>query len=347
MPYCTIQEAWGKMPIIKNKKNINNKEKMPDIIVPENSYDVQKMYNHVEYPSVDYSKKPLSIYPQDNNQHISFNRVPNVSRSMHEPLKNHNRNPNLLNSNESQYYVINNKPKSLDDLMPRYERKSDNLNQVKAMDVDRYPEYDTEDNYRMFNEINTSTTLNNIEINDENMNMEDTNNYNINNSTLRPSNTTLGPINTIRSNNTTLGPSNTIRSNNTTLGPINNQRVENINEKDYIYENEQLENFEDEYDSRDTISLTREPTRRNRRTDRENRVRPTRMNRNNVSSNLNNYIKYLEDQNNKLKLLVKKMDKNKNLSKKSNIFDLLLYIISGIFIIFILDSFIRLISKKT
>ena len=65
-----------------------------------------------------------------------------------------------------------------------------------------------------------------------------------------------------------------------------------------------------------------------------------------------NYIEHLENENKKLKQLLETFQNKQNASvtqtndMKSNMFDLLLYIISGIFIIFILDSFIKLIKNK-
>lgn len=60
------------------------------------------------------------------------------------------------------------------------------------------------------------------------------------------------------------------------------------------------------------------------------------------------YIEHLENQNKQLKnyLQVLKKKNNSSSNSNSNIFDLLLYIISGIFIIFILDSFVNLIKNK-
>ena len=127
MPYCTIQEAWGNMKIMNNddmgkkiKNNYHNQnhhvqdkqeDKMPEIIVPENSYDFQNMYNHVEYPSVNYDNQVLSVYPntinKDPPKHVSFNRISNVSRSMMKPLDNHNPNENLVKQNNN-YHIINN-----------------------------------------------------------------------------------------------------------------------------------------------------------------------------------------------------------------------------------------------
>jgi len=54
------------------------------------------------------------------------------------------------------------------------------------------------------------------------------------------------------------------------------------------------------------------------------------------------YIRYLENKNNELKRLLGEKDSN----DESYIFDLILYIVSGIFIIYMLDSFVSLIKYK-
>ena len=68
------------------------------------------------------------------------------------------------------------------------------------------------------------------------------------------------------------------------------------------------------------------------------------MNRN---EHFKSYVEHLENQNKELKNYLNILKQKMNPSpQKSNIFDLLLYIISGIFIIFILDSFVTLIKNK-
>ena len=109
MPYCTIEEAWGNSQYnsIKeqDKIEINNKVKMeqaPKIIVPENSYDYQDMYNNVQYPNVNYDKNILSIYPvqeealQDPPKQIQST----YKRSNYQSIEDHNDENKLLQKNQ-------------------------------------------------------------------------------------------------------------------------------------------------------------------------------------------------------------------------------------------------------
>ena len=109
MPYCTIEEAWGDSQYnsIKeqDKIEINNKVKMeqvPEIIVPENSYDYQDMYNNVQYPNVNYDKNILSIYPvqEEALQDAPRQFTPTYDRSNYDAIPNHNNNNKLLLKNQ-------------------------------------------------------------------------------------------------------------------------------------------------------------------------------------------------------------------------------------------------------
>lgn len=109
MPYCTIEEAWGdnQFNLVHEQQQQQTKQKMdqqqdiPKIIVPENSYDFQDMYNNVQYPHVDYSDKLLSIYP------VKEEPLPNpprefdiYGRSNYQNLQQRNDNNKLLQGNQ-------------------------------------------------------------------------------------------------------------------------------------------------------------------------------------------------------------------------------------------------------
>lgn len=148
MPYCTIEEAWGNMKLtsesidkkIKNDRHPPQTEEdhMPQIIVPENSYDFQNMYNHVEYPAIDYEKQVLSVYPEkepEQPKHVSFNRVPNVSRSMMKPLPEHNPSKNLIKPSQKRHIVENDELTETDF---DSEAELDYINKNKQSDMMRY-----------------------------------------------------------------------------------------------------------------------------------------------------------------------------------------------------------------
>ena len=87
----------------------------------------------------------------------------------------------------------------------------------------------------------------------------------------------------------------------------------------------------------------------NKDLEKEMKIQNLPLNRETFKNKENNYIEHLENENKKLKQLLETFQNkynNENDNMKSNMFDLLLYIISGIFIIFILDSFIKLIKNK-
>ena len=98
MPYCTIEEAWGDSQYnsIKeqDKIEINNKVKMeqvPEIIVPENSYDYQDMYNNVQYPNINFDKNILSIYPvqEEALQDAPRQFTPTYDKGNYDAIPNH------------------------------------------------------------------------------------------------------------------------------------------------------------------------------------------------------------------------------------------------------------------
>lgn len=71
MPYALIEDAWDQSNFIKkqyselkeHKKKLIHNSVHQNVIVPENAYDYQDLYNNVCYPFVDHSNDILSIYP--------------------------------------------------------------------------------------------------------------------------------------------------------------------------------------------------------------------------------------------------------------------------------------------
>ena len=91
-----------------------SEEQMPQIIVPENSR-IFKICIIVEYPAVNYDTEVLSVYPQkepEESKQVSFNRVPNVSRSMIKPLPKHNPSKNLVKVSKKRHIIDNKKMES-------------------------------------------------------------------------------------------------------------------------------------------------------------------------------------------------------------------------------------------
>ncbi len=67
---CLIKDAWDEHNFIKtqysfHKKNHDDIKKKiySNVIVPDNAYDYQDLYNNVQYPYVDHSNELLSVYP--------------------------------------------------------------------------------------------------------------------------------------------------------------------------------------------------------------------------------------------------------------------------------------------
>jgi len=71
MPYALIEDAWDQSNFIKkqyselkeHKKKLIHNSVHQNVIVPENAYDYQDLYNNVCYPFVDHSNDILSVYP--------------------------------------------------------------------------------------------------------------------------------------------------------------------------------------------------------------------------------------------------------------------------------------------
>ena len=100
MPYCTIEEAWGdnqfnlvheqQQQQQTKQRRMNQQPDIPKIIVPENSYDFQDMYNNVSYPHVDYTDKLLSVYPVKEAPLEILQRFDIYGRSNYSNLSLHN-----------------------------------------------------------------------------------------------------------------------------------------------------------------------------------------------------------------------------------------------------------------
>lgn len=111
MPYCTIEEAWGdnQFNLVQDQiKQANRKiqqqqeSEIPKIIVPENSYDFQDMYNNVSYPHVDYTDKLLSVYPVKEAPLENPPREFDIyGRSNYSNLSLHNDQNKLLQGNQN------------------------------------------------------------------------------------------------------------------------------------------------------------------------------------------------------------------------------------------------------
>ena len=175
MPYCTIEEAWGNMKLtsesidkkIKNDRHTPQmqEEEMPQIIVPENSYDFQNMYNHVEYPAINYEKQVLSVYPEkepEQPQHVSFNRVPNVSRSMMKPLPEHNPSKNLIKQNNKRHLIDNDE---LSDTEFDSDSDEDNFKQKQNSQMLRYIRKLEKQNKRLRKLLNSYNNNNSMKTN--------------------------------------------------------------------------------------------------------------------------------------------------------------------------------------
>ena len=268
MPYCTIEEAWGNnqfnLDIQKQQqqtKQPTQEPEIPKIIVPENSYDFQDMYNNVQYPHVDYSDKLLSIYPVKEEPLKNPPREFDIyGRSNYQNLQQHNDNNKSLQGNQRHIKEYRN----VQDNVEVQLHKTRNVLDLVQPTTTQQPQVSQQ---------SSTTSTQQPQLSNLNSN----------------STTTMKPMTTIQT------PTNTIDTTTTNSMESN---------KEY-FTNRKL-----------------------------------------------NYIEHLENENKKLKQLLETFqNKETNLSlqkndMKSNMFDLLLYIISGIFIIFILDSFVKLIKNK-